>query len=46
MKNILGIKIKKINLDKEKFINKPIKIIKKIRIHKLKNITSFSLLTK
>ena len=43
MKNILGEKIKSLNLNKEKFLKKPIKVIKKIKIHKLKNITNFSL---
>ena len=43
MKNILGAKIKSLNLNKEKFLKKPIKAIKKIRIYKLKNITNFSL---
>ena len=43
MKNILGAKLKKINLDKKKLFKEPIKVIKKIKIHKLKNITSFSL---
>ena len=43
MKNILGAKIKSLNLNKEKFLKKPIKAIKKIKIHKLKNITNFSL---
>ena len=43
MKNILGEKIKSLNLNKKKFLKKPIKVIKKIKIHKLKNITNFSL---
>ena len=43
MKNILSIRINKLNLDKKKFIKKKIKIIKKIKIHKLKQIASFSL---
>ena len=43
MKNILSAKIKSLNLNKEKFLKKPIKAIKKIRIHKLKSITNFSL---
>ena len=43
MKNILGIKIKKLNLNKKEFIKKPIKIIKKIKINQLKKLTSFSL---
>ena len=42
MKNVLKEKIKSLNLSKEKFLKKPIKAIKKIRIHKLKNITNFS----
>ena len=43
MKNIFGVKIKSLNLNKEKFLKEPIKAIKKIKIHKLKNITNFSL---
>ena len=39
----MGINVKKLNLDKKKLIKDPIKIIKKIKIHKLKNLTSFSL---
>ena len=47
MKKSLGAKIKKLNLnkfnlDKKEFLIKPIKVIKKIKINKLKNITSFS----
>ena len=30
-------------MHKGRFLKKPIKVIKKIRLHKLKNITSFSL---
>ena len=43
MKNILREKIKSLNLNKEKFLKKPIKAIKKIRIHKLRNITNLSI---
>ena len=43
MKNSLITKIKKLNLNKEKLIEKPIKVFKKIKLNKLKNITSFSL---
>ena len=43
MKNIFGVKVKSLKLNKEKFLKEPIKAIKKIKIHKLKNITNFSL---
>ena len=43
MKNNLAAKIKSLKINKEKFLKKPIKVIKKIRIHKLKNFTNFSL---
>ena len=43
MKNKLAAKIKSLKINKEKFLKKPIKVIKKIKIHKLKNITNFSL---
>ena len=49
MKNILVKKIKKLSLDKlnkDEVFKKPIKVIKKIRLHKLKNITSFSVIVR
>ena len=43
MKNNLAEKIKSLNKNKEKILKKPIKVKKKIKIDKLKNIKNITL---